>query len=322
MLYAAIDQGERLDWWHSGVFTALFVGGSFFLLCSLVRRLRSANPLVDLPYLRQWNTLLLGLGLFVFRFNLLSTIILIPQTLAIHGFEPDQIGPAIIWSAVPLLPLAFAAGLFLRENLDSRLLMAAGFACMAFAACLNAEITSAWSAANYYRTELLLGVGQSFAFIGLVSTIILQGIFSGGLSKPQWILTFSAFFHTIRLFGGQIGAVLMGHFIAQREKLHSNLLGLHVDRGNWIADGSIRHLTLGLFSKSSGLDAATGRAIGVISGRLRLEAYTLTFIDGFHLLAWSCVAALLLIALLHRSPMNYGDLCAFQQPPPHEDSKA
>ena len=114
----------------------------------------------------------------------------------------------------------------------------------------------------------------------------------------------------------------MGHFIAQREKLHSNLLGLHVDRGNWIADGSIRHLTLGLFSKSSGLDAATGRAIGVISGRLRLEAYTLTFIDGFHLLAWSCVAALLLIALLHRSPMNYGDLCAFQQPPPHEDSKA
>ena len=322
MLYAAIDQGERLDWWRSGVFTALFVGGSFLLLCGLVRRLRSANPLVDLPYLRQWNTLLLGLGLFVFRFNLLSTIILIPQTLAIHGFEPDQIGPAIIWSAAPLLPLAFAAGLFLRENLDSRLLMAAGFACMAFAACLNAEITSAWSAANYYRTELLLGVGQSFAFIGLVSTIILQGIFSGGLSKPQWILTFSAFFHTIRLFGGQIGAVLMGHFIAQREKLHSNLLGLHVDRGNWIADGSIRHLTLGLFSKSSGLDAATGRAIGVISGRLRLEAYTLTFIDGFHLLAWSCAAALLLIALLRKPPMNYGDLSAFQQPLPREDSKA
>src|SRR5215469_8964781 len=67
MLFAAIDQGERLDWWRSGVFTALFVGGSFLLLCSLVRRLRSANPLVDLPYLRHWNTLLLGLGLIVFR---------------------------------------------------------------------------------------------------------------------------------------------------------------------------------------------------------------------------------------------------------------
>jgi DHA2 family multidrug resistance protein len=322
MLFAAIDQGERLDWWRSGVFNALFVGGSFFLLCSLVRRLRSANPLVDLPYLRHWNTLLLGLGLMVFRFNLLSTIILIPQTLAIHGLEANQIGPAIIWSAVPLLPLAFAAGLFLRQNLDSRLLMAAGFACMAFAALLNAEITSVWSASNYYRTELLLGAGQSFAFIGLVATIILQGIFSGGLSKPQWILTFSAFFHTIRLFGGQIGAVFMGHFIAEREKLHSNLLGLHVERGNWITDGSIRHMTLGLFSKSYGLDEATGRAIGVMSQQLKLQAYTLTFIDAFHLLAWSCVAALLLVALLKKSPMGYGDLSAVEQPLAPEEAKA
>jgi MFS transporter, DHA2 family, multidrug resistance protein len=316
MLYAAFDQGERLDWWRSGLFTALFVGGSFFLLCGLVRRLRSPNPLVDLPYLRQWNTVLLGLGLILFRFNLLSTIILVPQSLGIHGIEADQIGPALIWSTIPLLPLAFLAGLFLLADLDSRLLMATGFACMAFAACLNAQITSQWSASNYYRTELLLGVGQSFAFIGLVSTIVLQGIFTLGLSKPQRILTFSAYFHTVRLFGGELGAVFMGHFIAQREKLHSNLTGLHVQHGNWIADGNIRRLTQGLFSKSSSLEAATGRAIGVMSGRLRLEAYTLSFIDGFHLLAWSCVAALLLVALMHKSPLNHGELSASQQQTP------
>src|SRR6266436_1243760 len=243
MLYAAVDQGERLDWWRSGLFTALFLGGSFFLLWSLVRRLRGPNPLVDLPYLRQWNTLLLGLALILFRFNLLSTIILIPQSLAIHGFEADQIGPAVIWSAAPLLFTAFVAGVLLLAKVDSRLLMATGFACMAFAVCLNAGITSAWSASNYYRTELLLGVGQSFAFIGLVATIVLQGIFSGGLAKPQWILTFSAFFHTVRLFGGELGAVFMGHFMAQREKLHSNLLGLHVQSGNWITDSNIHGLT-------------------------------------------------------------------------------
>ena len=312
-LYAAFDQGERLDWWRSGVFTGLFVFGSFLLLCGLLRRLSSPNPLVDLPYLGQWNTVLLGVALFLFRFNLLSTIIVIPQSLAIHGFEANQIGPAIIWSAVPLLPLAFAAGLFLRENLDSRLLMATGFVCMAFAACLNAAITSAWSASNYYRTELLEGVGQSFAFIGLVATIILQGIFSGGLAKPQRILTFSAYFHTIRLFGGQMGVVFMGHFIAQREKLHSNLLGLHVQSGNWITDSGIRQLTLGLFSKSYGLGAATGRAIGVVSGRLRLEAYTLTFIDAFHLIAWSCVGMLLFVAMLGKSPLNFADLAAMQE---------
>ena len=313
MLYAAIDQGERLDWRRSDLFNALFFGGVFLVVCAIVRRFRMPNPLVAVPYLRQWNTILLGIALFFFRFCLVSTIILIPQSLAVQGFVADQIGPAVIWSALPLLFIALIAGLLMANKLDSRFLMASGFVCMAFACYLNADLTSAWSASNYYRTELLLGVGQGFAFIGLVGTIILQGIFSGGMSKPQWILTFSAFFHTVRLFGGNMGAVYMAHFIAQREKLHSNLLGLRLQRGNWITDTNIHQLATGLLSKSSGVAAATGRAVAVISARLRLQAYTLSIIDAFYLVAWACAVMLVLIVLLRKSPLNYGDLTAIQE---------
>ena len=56
---------------------------------------------------------------------------------------------------------------------------------MAFASLLDALPTSAWAAPDFYRTEFLLGFGQCFAFIGLVAAIILQGLFSGGLAKPQ-----------------------------------------------------------------------------------------------------------------------------------------
>jgi MFS transporter, DHA2 family, multidrug resistance protein len=308
MLFAALDQGQRLDWWRSGLFNALFFGALIFILSTIVRRLRQPNPLVDLPYLRQWNTVILGIGLGFFRFSLLATIILIPQALAIHGFEADQIGPAIIWTALPQFIIAFVAALLLLHGLDSRILMAVGFTCMAAACILNAQYTLAWSAENFYRTELLMGVGQSFAFIGLVSTIVLQAIFSGGLSKPQDALTFSAFFHVIRLLGGQIGVAYLTHYIAVRERLHSNLLGLHVQHGNWLDDMSIRQLTAGLYGKSAGLAAATGRAVDVVGARVRLQAYTLTFIDGFHLIAWACVFALLLIALLKKSPLHYGEI--------------
>jgi DHA2 family multidrug resistance protein len=239
---------------------------------------------------------------------LLSTIILIPQALALHGFEAEQIGPAVVWIAAPQLIIATIAALLLLQGVDSRLMMAAGFTCMAAAVLLNAEFTSAWSAENFYRTELLMGIGQSFAFIGLVSTIVLQAIFSGGLAKPQLALTFSAFFHLVRLLGGEAGVAVMTHYIAVRERIHSNLLGLHVQQGNWIDDGSLRQMTAGLFGKSGGLPAATGRAVGLVSARLRLQAYTLTINDGFHLVAWACVAGLLLIALLRKSPLNYGEL--------------
>src|SRR6201987_272755 len=312
LLFIAFQQGEGLDWWRSGVFTGLFLAGSFLLLCSLVRRLLGPNPLVALPYLLQWNTVLLGALLFWFRFTLTGTIILIPQSLAIRGFEASQIGPAVIWSAIPLLLVSFTAALLLLRKLDPRLLMATGFACIAVACWLNAEYTTAWSAANYYRTELLTGVGQSFAFIGLVGCIVLQAIFSGGLSKPQWALTFSAFFHTIRLFGGTTGAVYMGHFLAIREQVHSHLLGLHVTGGSWITDGNLNALAAGTYTKSSGAAAAGARAVGLIAARLRLQAFALSLNERVLLVVAACVVGLLLTALLRKSPLNYGHLSSLQ----------
>jgi MFS transporter, DHA2 family, multidrug resistance protein len=312
-IFAALQQGQRLDWFRSGVFNACFWTGSFFLLCALIRRLRSPNFLVALPFLRNWNTLVLGALLFWFRFTLCTTIILIPQSLAIRGLEASQIGPAVIWSAFPLIPVAFIAGFLLLRKLDPRLLLAAGLACTAFSAWLNSQYTSAWAAENFYRTELLTGVGQAFAFIGLVGCIVLQAIFSGGLAKPEWALTFSAFFHVIRLFGGTAGAIYMGHFVAQREKLHSNLLGAHVSSGTWTTVQNIQATTAGLYAKSSGLAAAAGRSVDLIAARLRLQAYTLSLIDGFLLISWSCACALVLVALLRESPLKYGDLSAIQQ---------
>jgi MFS transporter, DHA2 family, multidrug resistance protein len=313
LTFAALQQGQRLDWWRSGTFNAWFWSGSLFLLYSLVRRLRGPNPLVALPYLLKWNTVLLGCLLFWFRFTLCTTIILIPQSLAIRGFEADQIGPAILWSALPLIPIAFIAALLLLRKFDPRLLFAAGLACTALAAWLCAQYTTAWAAENFYRTELLVGVGQAFAFIGLVGCIVLQAIFTGGLAKAEFALSFSAFFHVVRLFGGTAGAIYMGHFITEREKLHSNLLGLHVTSGNWITDQNIRAMTAGLYAKSSGLAGASARAVDLLGARLRLQAYSLSLIDGFLLLAWSCFCALILVALLRPSPLNYGDLSGMQQ---------
>ena len=157
-----------------------------------------------------------------------------------------------------------------------------------------------------------MGVGQSFAFLGLVATIVLQAIFSGGLARPLGALTFSALFHLVRLFGGQIGVWFMTHFIAVREQFHSNALGLHVQQGRWITDGTIRQMAAGLSARSPGLADATGRAVGLLNDRVRLQATVLAVADGCHVLTWACLFALFLTVLLRRSPMQYGELAVVQ----------
>jgi DHA2 family multidrug resistance protein len=315
LLVAALDQGQRLDWWRSGVFTALVASGVFFVSCAIVRRMRAPNPLVDLPYLRKWNTIGLALGLFSFRFVLLATALVIPQSLSFRGLDAAQFGPAVLWTAVPEMFVAVFAAHLLNKGLDSRLLMALGFAIIGTACLVNAGFTSTWAAENYFRTEFLMAIGQSFAFVGLVSSLILQAFFSGGLDSPFRVLTFSAFLHGVRIFGGLVGTTLMVRFIAEQEKLHSYLVGLHVQPANWIVEHTVRLLTGGVAARSSGVADATGRAVGVVAGSVRVQAYALTFIDAFHLIAWASVATLILIATLRRFPLNFRDLAALDAGP-------
>ena len=72
-------------------------------------------------------------------------------------------------------------------------------------------------------------------------------------------------------------------------------------------------MTAGLYAKSAGLGDAAGRAVDVVGARLRLQAYTLSLIDGFYLVAWASVIALVLVALLREPPLKYGDLSGLQQ---------
>ena len=242
LLYAALDQGQRLDWWRSGLFTALFTTGS------VLPPVRCGSPSA-------------------------------PSESTGGPAIPPQVehaGPGIRCVCVPFLPARDGPGHsadagrarirrgsnWSRRGVDGdsgvvsrllrsssieqrsrfRVLMASGFAVMGIACLMNASVTSAWTAENYFRTELLMAVGQSFAFVGLVATIILQAFFSGALDSPSRVLTFSAFFHVVRLFAGQVGVTVLARFIAEQEKLHSYLVGLHVQTGDWIADQTVRLL--------------------------------------------------------------------------------
>ncbi len=222
--------------------------------------------------------------------------------------KPTRLGPPSSGALLPLLLDRVYRRAPAASQTGSSLLLAAGFACTAFAACLTPQYTTAWAAENYYRTELLIGVGQAFAFIGLVGCIVLQAIFTGGLAKPQWVLTFSAFFHTIRLFGGTAGAMYMGHFSPTREKLHSNLLGLHVTQGSWITDGNLhalagRPLRQILWGRRGSRPCCRSDWSPAASSGLCFEPDRRIPSGGMDL----CLGTSF-VALLRKSPLNYGDL--------------
>lgn len=304
-IYVALDQGQRLDWLHSGVIVGLIASGVFLLLATVVRRTVMPNPLVNFKFLARRNTLLLGAVLAFFRFIMLATTIAIPSYLgSAKGYVPLQTGPVLLWVALPQCLFGFLA-MYLLRFVDARLILAVGFGLVSVACLMNSHLTSAWSGSNFAVTQLVLAIGYAFSFNGMVGSIILEVINTGALKRPIDVLTFSGFFQTVRLFGGELGATLMQHFIPVREEFHSNILGLHVQSGLSATDLRLGGLTAGLAGHSSGLHAAAGRAAEILSLQVRQQAFTLAITDAFMLLAWSTLCCLVVVACMGRVPTQY-----------------
>ena len=149
MIYCGLDQGERLDWTHSGIICAFIAVGFFLTAAALIRHLIKPSPLLNLRFLATPNLLLLGAVLVLFRFLLLAPTLLLPQFLAIlHGYRPDQTGGVLGWIAIVELAAAPIAGLLLYR-VDSRLLCAAGFALAGGTCFLNSGLDPSWTCLLY-----------------------------------------------------------------------------------------------------------------------------------------------------------------------------
>ena len=305
LIYGALEQGDRLDWLNSGVFAGMVITGLFLIGTALIRRWLSPNPMVRLSFLLNRNTLILGAGLFSFRFVLLAIVLLIPAYLAaIQGYRPLETGPVLLWGALPIMVMGLVAAQLMRW-VDGRIIFATGFATVALACHLNAELTSAWAGENFWWPQLVIAVGLSFTFVGLVGMIAQQALTTGALSRPFDVLTYSAYFHTIRLFGGEVGTAVMQRLVSVRERFHSNMIGLHVQAGDWLTDERLRMLSGGLFPNSSGLDESHQRAVVQLAGQVKKQAYTLAYIDGFMMIAYVCAGMIILIACMKAMKIHF-----------------
>ena len=298
LIYGALDQGERLDWLHSGVIVGMLLTGAFLLGVTIVRRWLSPNPMVNPIFLVNRNTAILAASLFSFRFTILAIAILLPGVLGVtQQYRPLQTGPVLLWLIPSLIIMGLIAARLMRR-LDNRLVLATGFTIVAVACLLNAQLTSAWAGDNFFFTQIVLGAGLAPAFTALVGSIIQNSFDTNALANPINILTYSSFIHCVRLFGGELGTAVMQRLIAMREQFHSNMIGLHVDSGSWLTSERLATLAHGLFPGSAGGPDAQGRAALVLGGQVKVQAYVLAYSDAYLAIALVAVLAIILIAFM------------------------
>ena len=305
LLYGAMDQGERLDWFNSGTIIAMSVAGIFLLGAALARRISQPNPILNLKFLNTWNIIILALSVYVFKFMHLATTVLVPGFLGtIQRYRPLETGHTLAWVAVPMFLFVWLAAVLVIYA-SSRRVLAAGLVLGGVCCWLWSRVDSSWAGNSFQMVELLMSFALACTYVGLVSSIVLEGLESGALTTASNAATFSGFIHFIRIFGGQVGVAVMNRVIAVREKFHSNIL---VQMNEWLTDQRVHMLTAGMLPHSNGREEAQNRAVEILNQQTHAQAYTLAVSDGFIVIIWVALAYLLLMLVLKPGKITFKDL--------------
>jgi MFS transporter, DHA2 family, multidrug resistance protein len=297
LLYAGLDQGNRLDWLNSGLINALLLGGTLLLVVFVVHELTHERPWINLRFAFSGNIPLLLLFISFFRFIILSTAYIIPQYLTtVQNYRAIEIGGVLKWIALPQFITAPVVATILRF-VDARLMMALGFALVGCACFMAGQLTHDWIGEDFLSSQLLQAVGQSLGLTSLVWFALKH-------LQPTEVFTFGAMLQTGRLFGAELGAAFVQTFVRMREQTYSNLIGLHVNAGSLLTDQRLDEYARAVSGRSVGQPEAAARATAVLARAVQNQAYVLAYIDGFMVLGFAVIGALLLMLLLRDPPAH------------------
>jgi DHA2 family multidrug resistance protein len=294
MIYAGLDQGNRLDWLGSGTVAALLIGGGVLVAIFLINEAMVRRPWAHVSVLFSRNVGLALVVILLYTLTSLSNSSLVPNFLGtVAQLRPEQTGELLVlYGALPML-VTVPVSIFVLRHVDPRGVLIVGLSAFATANLLGTQLTHDWARGDFVTIVILQSIGQAFTLLPIILIALSNSDFTRATA-------FAAYIQLMRLGGAEIGVALMGTWLRVREQVHSNFLGLHLENGAADVTRILGQLSQSFTSR--GASSAAARAVESLSALVQREANVLAYIDGFWLTFWLAMAALGCVALMTRAP--------------------
>lgn len=296
LIYIGVDQGNRLDWHNSGTVVATLYGGLTLMGCFFLHERIVRYPWARPGILLNRNTILGISAGAIFSFVAVANSVLVPNfLLSVGQLRPEQFGWfLVVWVAVPLI-LTSCGGVYLLRRVDFRLVLILGFSSLAAASLWATHLTSSWRMDDFIPVVLLQSVG-----LGVTLTAVIVCNFTS--IRPDAAAAFAAYLQILRLIAVAFGVAVMTTLLRVREQIHSNLIGLHVGRGDAFVTRHLADRASAFVGDDPTL--ARTRAVASLANTVRREANVLAFIDGFALTFVVALCGVLIVAAMRRAPVG------------------
>jgi DHA2 family multidrug resistance protein len=280
MLFAGYSLGETLGWFDSGVVAACLAGGAILLVMSIVNIALNKDAFVDFSALGNHNVRTALLIACLYGVLMAPTSVLIPNFLAAIGkLKPLQTGSAamiVFGTYLAMTPVA----VWLARRVDARLLLIAGLGIIVFtSAWCGSSINNEWRADQYLPALILFAIGECLTLMGIIPTIVVN-------MNPAHAAAIGVYAPLARIFAPGVASGVIALVLRLSSDTHSVMLKAGVEAGQ---SAIVQRVATGV----SGVASVIAR-----------EAAVLSYVDGFYLVFWVGIFALLLAATLQRAPVN------------------
>src|SRR5216684_4131778 len=153
MIYAGLDQGNRLDWLGSGTVMALLLGGGVLCVAFLINEMMVRQPWAHINVLFSRNV---GLSLMVIY------------------------GALLMFVMVPV-------SIFLLRHVDSRFVLVVGLSAFAAANLLGTQLTHDWALGDFIPIVVLQSIGQAFTLLPIIILALSNSDFSRATAFAAYI---------------------------------------------------------------------------------------------------------------------------------------
>jgi DHA2 family multidrug resistance protein len=294
MVYAGLDQGNRLDWLESGTVVALLASGGVLCICFVINEILVRRPWAHVNVLFSRNVGLALIGILLYSLASLSNSSLVPNFLStVTLLRPEQTGFLMLtYGAVPMIVLV-PLSIFLLRHIDPRWVLIVGFSAFAVANLLGTQLTHDWARVDFIPIVILQSIGQAFTLLPVIIILLCN-------SDPSRATAFAAYIQIMRLGGAEIGIALMGTWLRVREQIHSNYIGQHVATGAADVTRMLEQLSAGFAAHGEAI--APSRALASLAALVQREANVLAYIDGFWLTFWIAILGIICVTPITRAP--------------------
>lgn len=219
LIAVALDQGVRLDWFHSPLITVSMIAGVALLAVYLLTEWYHPSPFIRLQILGRRN-LGLGFTMFVLLLVALMSSSLLPTSYLgrIQEYRPLQMASIGLIVAIPQLIVGPLVALLLYQRwADARVVFASGLFLIAMACFSGAQLTSNWNADQFVAAQVLQAFGQPMAVVSML-------FLATSVVQPQEGPYVSGVVNMLRAFGSLAGPAVVGQLLAVRGCFHADTM--------------------------------------------------------------------------------------------------